>query len=209
VDQIWNYGPARGDARDSGRFGALFDRAAEALLVGRRVGMFHLVCYLREGDRVFETYWTTGRGVEAMDNNFRLMDLTVYGRQQPWEDSPAASPPSRALRRPRKRGAMIASAQALVLIARQAAAREAPSHFNGARRARRRDRRRGDRSRRTRLRDDAQTGLGPVRAHPARGRRSLQSTRFASSPHALAHARSKRSDSSRNHSPCIDASRTG
>jgi len=62
------------------------------LLTGRRVGMFHLVCYLRTGDRVFETYWTNGRGVEAMDNNYRLMDLTVYGRQEEWEDSPAGWP---------------------------------------------------------------------------------------------------------------------
>ena len=31
----------------------------DALLVGRQVGLFHLVCYLRDGDRVFETYWTT------------------------------------------------------------------------------------------------------------------------------------------------------
>jgi predicted dithiol-disulfide oxidoreductase (DUF899 family) len=64
----------------------------DTLLVGRRVGMFHLVCYLRDGDRVFETYWTNGRGVEAMDNNYALMDLTVYGRQEPWEDSPAGWP---------------------------------------------------------------------------------------------------------------------
>jgi predicted dithiol-disulfide oxidoreductase (DUF899 family) len=63
-----------------------------ALLVGRRVGMFHLVCYLRDGDRVFETYWTNGRGVEAMDNSYGLMDLTVYGRQEPWEHSPAGWP---------------------------------------------------------------------------------------------------------------------
>ena len=34
----------------------------DALLVGRQVGMFHLVCYLRDGDRVFETY---GRTVAA------------------------------------------------------------------------------------------------------------------------------------------------
>jgi hypothetical protein len=26
-----------------------------ALLVGRHIGMMHLVCYLRDGDRVFET----------------------------------------------------------------------------------------------------------------------------------------------------------
>ena len=64
----------------------------DVLLVGRRIGMMHLVCYLRDGDRVFETYWTTIRGVEAMDNSYALMDLTVYGRQEPWEDSPAGWP---------------------------------------------------------------------------------------------------------------------
>ena len=52
----------------------------DTLLTGRRIGMFHLVCYVRDGDRVFETYWTNGRGVEAMDNSYGLMDLTVYGR---------------------------------------------------------------------------------------------------------------------------------
>ena len=61
----------------------------DALLMGRRVGMFHLVCYLRHGSKVFETYWTTGRGVEAMDNSNALLDLTVYGRQETWEDSPS------------------------------------------------------------------------------------------------------------------------
>jgi len=44
---------------------------------------------VRDGDRVFETYWTTLRGAEAMDNSYALMDLTVYGRQEPWEDSPS------------------------------------------------------------------------------------------------------------------------
>ena len=66
--------------------------SADALLVGRQAGLFHLVCYLQDGDRVFETYWTTGRGVEAMDNNYALMDLTVYGRQETWEDSPPGWP---------------------------------------------------------------------------------------------------------------------
>ena len=64
----------------------------DALLVGRRVGMMHIVCYLRDGDRVFETYWNTVRGVEVMDNSYRLMDLTVYGRQEAWEDSPPGWP---------------------------------------------------------------------------------------------------------------------
>jgi Bacterial protein of unknown function (DUF899) len=52
----------------------------DTLLVGRRVGMMHIVCYLRQRSNVFETYWTWMRGVEAMDDNYRLLDLTVYGR---------------------------------------------------------------------------------------------------------------------------------
>jgi predicted dithiol-disulfide oxidoreductase (DUF899 family) len=61
----------------------------DALLVGRHIGKMHLVSYIRDDDdRVFETYWTTRRGVEAMDNSLALMDLTVYGRQETWEDSP-------------------------------------------------------------------------------------------------------------------------
>jgi predicted dithiol-disulfide oxidoreductase (DUF899 family) len=64
----------------------------QTLLVGRRVGMMHLVCYLRRGSDVFETYWTWMRGVESMDNSYRLLDLTVYGRQENWEDSPPGWP---------------------------------------------------------------------------------------------------------------------
>jgi predicted dithiol-disulfide oxidoreductase (DUF899 family) len=64
----------------------------DALLAGRQIGLFHLVCYVRDGDRVFETYWTTRRGVEAMDYSYALMDRTVYGRQEPWEDSPPGWP---------------------------------------------------------------------------------------------------------------------
>jgi predicted dithiol-disulfide oxidoreductase (DUF899 family) len=63
-----------------------------ALLVGRTVGMMHVVGYVRDRDRVFETYWTTMRGVEAMDNSYALMDLTVYGRQETWEASPPGWP---------------------------------------------------------------------------------------------------------------------
>jgi predicted dithiol-disulfide oxidoreductase (DUF899 family) len=64
----------------------------DTLLVERQVGMMHIVCYLRQGSRVFETYWTMHRGVEAMDNSNALLDLTVYGRQEPWEDSPTGWP---------------------------------------------------------------------------------------------------------------------
>jgi predicted dithiol-disulfide oxidoreductase (DUF899 family) len=61
----------------------------------RQPGRMHLVSYLRDGDRVFETYWTTLRGVEQMDNSLALMDLTAFGRQEAWEDSPAGWPQQR------------------------------------------------------------------------------------------------------------------
>jgi hypothetical protein len=34
------------------------------------IGLFHLVCYVRNGDHVFETYWTTRRGAEAMHYSY-------------------------------------------------------------------------------------------------------------------------------------------
>jgi predicted dithiol-disulfide oxidoreductase (DUF899 family) len=64
--------------------------SADALLAGR--SPFMLVCYLRHEDRVFETYWTTRRGVEVMAPSYGLLDMTVFGRQETWEDSPAGWP---------------------------------------------------------------------------------------------------------------------
>jgi predicted dithiol-disulfide oxidoreductase (DUF899 family) len=68
------------------------EHSLNTLLAGRRIGRMHIVCYLRQASKVFETYWTTARGVEAMDNSFRLLDMTVYGRQEMWEHSPAGWP---------------------------------------------------------------------------------------------------------------------
>jgi len=62
----------------------------EQLLAGRHFGM--KVCYLRLGDRVFETYWTTARGCEPMANSYGMLDMTLYGRQEKWEDSPEGWP---------------------------------------------------------------------------------------------------------------------
>ncbi len=56
----------------------------DTLLADRQPRMY-IMSYMRDGSRVFETYWTTIRGVEAMDNSYALMDLTVYGRQEAWE----------------------------------------------------------------------------------------------------------------------------
>jgi len=51
-----------------------------------------LVAFLRDGDKVFKTYATTGRGCEVMANSYGLLDLTVYGRQETSENSPEGWP---------------------------------------------------------------------------------------------------------------------
>jgi predicted dithiol-disulfide oxidoreductase (DUF899 family) len=55
---------------------------------------FGLSVFLREGDEVFRTYFTSGRGVEALGSNWTFLDLTPLGRQEDWEDSPPGYPQS-------------------------------------------------------------------------------------------------------------------
>jgi predicted dithiol-disulfide oxidoreductase (DUF899 family) len=55
-----------------------------------------LRCYLRVGDEVFQTYETKWRGIEAMLPTLQLLDLTPYGRQETWEDSPVGWPQDKA-----------------------------------------------------------------------------------------------------------------
>lgn len=50
--------------------------------VGEQPG---ISCFLREGDDVFHTYSAYGRGVEVMMTGYRLLDVTVLGRQEDWE----------------------------------------------------------------------------------------------------------------------------
>jgi predicted dithiol-disulfide oxidoreductase (DUF899 family) len=64
--------------------------SADALLADRWFGM--QVCYLRHGSRVFETYWASGRAAEALAPTYALLDMTTYGRQETWEDSPSGWP---------------------------------------------------------------------------------------------------------------------
>jgi predicted dithiol-disulfide oxidoreductase (DUF899 family) len=56
---------------------------------------FGLSVFLRDGGSVFHTYFTTSRGVEVLDTNFTLLDMTPFGRQEEWEDSPAGWPQTR------------------------------------------------------------------------------------------------------------------
>ena len=56
----------------------------DILLAGRDVHKMYIDCYVRQGSRVFETYWTTIRGVEAMDNNYRYQ-LDGLRAARDWE----------------------------------------------------------------------------------------------------------------------------
>ncbi|WP_410578731.1 DUF899 domain-containing protein [Amycolatopsis sp. lyj-108] len=50
-------------------------------------GGFGISVFLREGDEVFRTYFTSGRGAEQFVSTFRYLDLTPFGRQEAWEES--------------------------------------------------------------------------------------------------------------------------
>ncbi len=48
--------------------------------------------FLRIGDEIYHTYSTYARGGEYLTHNSALFDITPYGRQEEWEDSPAGWP---------------------------------------------------------------------------------------------------------------------
>jgi predicted dithiol-disulfide oxidoreductase (DUF899 family) len=48
--------------------------------------------FIRDGDRVFRTYFINGRGDEVFVNTWNFLDMTALGRQEDWEDSPEGYP---------------------------------------------------------------------------------------------------------------------
>ena len=58
--------------------------------IGGDMGYFS--CFLRDGERVFLTYRTTGRGTEPASGSFALLDRTPYGRGEAWQVSPEGWP---------------------------------------------------------------------------------------------------------------------
>jgi len=48
--------------------------------------------FIRDGDKVFRTYFINGRGDEAMGTTWSYLDMTALGRQETWEDSPEGYP---------------------------------------------------------------------------------------------------------------------
>jgi predicted dithiol-disulfide oxidoreductase (DUF899 family) len=55
-------------------------------------GGFMLSMFMRDGDEIYRTYGTTARGVDRLLFSNNIADLSVYGRQEDWEDSPAGWP---------------------------------------------------------------------------------------------------------------------
>ena len=43
--------------------------------------------FIRDGDRVFRTYFVNNRGDEPMGGTWSYLDITALGRQEEWEDS--------------------------------------------------------------------------------------------------------------------------
>jgi len=53
-----------------------------------------LSVFLRDGEQIFRTYFTSSRGLETVGTVWSLLDLTPFGRQEEWEDTPAGRPES-------------------------------------------------------------------------------------------------------------------
>lgn len=48
--------------------------------------------FLRDGNDIYRTYFTGARGAEYLGSFWTYLDLTPYGRQEMWEDSPEGWP---------------------------------------------------------------------------------------------------------------------
>jgi predicted dithiol-disulfide oxidoreductase (DUF899 family) len=57
-------------------------------------GGFAMNVFLRDGDTVYRTWHTSGRGVEQLAYTFALIDILPWGRQEEWQDSPEGWPQS-------------------------------------------------------------------------------------------------------------------
>jgi predicted dithiol-disulfide oxidoreductase (DUF899 family) len=55
-------------------------------------GGFAVNVFVRQGDQVYRTWHTNGRGTEQLSHSFALIDLLPYGRQEEWQDSPDGWP---------------------------------------------------------------------------------------------------------------------
>lgn len=55
-------------------------------------GGFAVNVFLREGDTVYRTWHSAGRGTEQLSHTFAFVDVLPYGRREAWQDSPGGWP---------------------------------------------------------------------------------------------------------------------
>jgi predicted dithiol-disulfide oxidoreductase (DUF899 family) len=48
--------------------------------------------FVRDGEQIFRTYMIDGRGDEKLGTVWSYLDMTAFGRQEEWEDSPEGTP---------------------------------------------------------------------------------------------------------------------
>jgi predicted dithiol-disulfide oxidoreductase (DUF899 family) len=57
------------------------------------VGEWHGTnAFVRDGEKIYRTYFVDARGDEAMGSTWSYLDITALGRQEEWEDSPEGYP---------------------------------------------------------------------------------------------------------------------
>jgi predicted dithiol-disulfide oxidoreductase (DUF899 family) len=57
------------------------------------VGEWHGTnAFIRDGERIYRTYFVNDRGDEGMGTTWGYLDITALGRQEEWEDSPEGYP---------------------------------------------------------------------------------------------------------------------
>lgn len=53
---------------------------------------FGVNVFLRDGDQIYRSYFTTARAAEELSSVWALLDITPFGRQEEWQDAPEGVP---------------------------------------------------------------------------------------------------------------------
>ena len=56
---------------------------------------FGINVFLRDGEQIYRSYYTTSRAAEELSSIWALLDITPFGRQEEWQDAPEGIPQDR------------------------------------------------------------------------------------------------------------------
>jgi predicted dithiol-disulfide oxidoreductase (DUF899 family) len=65
---------------------AELEQAGLGWMTGKPMEQPGISCFLRDGEHIFHTYSTFGRGTEGFTDAYQILDLTALGRQEAWEE---------------------------------------------------------------------------------------------------------------------------